>query len=45
MNWEQLWTQTEALVVLEDWRWQYNHIRPHRSLSYITSVSFAQNPP
>ena len=42
LNREQLWTLTEARVVLEDWRWKYNHIRPHRSLGYITPMSFAQ---
>ena len=39
---EQLWTLTEARVVLEDWRWKYNHLRPHRSLGYITPLKFAQ---
>ena len=39
---EQLWTLTEARVVLEDWRWKYNHVRPHRSLGYITPLAFAQ---
>ena len=39
---EQLWTLTEARVVIEDWRWKYNHIRPHRSLGYITPIQFAQ---
>ena len=39
---EQLWTLTEARVVLEDWRWTYNHVRPHRSLGYITPLAFAQ---
>lgn len=33
---------TEARVVLEDWRWKYNNIRPHRSLGYITPIRFAQ---
>ena len=42
---EQLWTLTEARVVLEDWRWKYNHIRPHRSLGYITPLKFAQKEP
>lgn len=42
LNREQLWTLTETRVVLEDWRWQYNHVRPHRSLGYITPISFAQ---
>ena len=42
LNREQLWTLTEARVVLEDWRWKYNHVRPHRSLGYITPLAFAQ---
>ena len=42
LNREQLWTLTEARVVLEDWRWTYNHVRPHRSLGYITPLEFAQ---
>ena len=42
LNREQLWTLTEARVVLEDWRWKYNHVRPHRSLGYITPREFAQ---
>ena len=42
LNREQLWTLTEARVVLEDWRWTYNHVRPHRSLEYITPLAFAQ---
>ena len=39
---EQLWTRPEARVVIEDWRWKYNPIRPHRSLGYITPIQFAQ---
>lgn len=42
LNREQLWTLTEARVVIEDWRWKYNNIRPHRSLGYITPLEFAQ---
>lgn len=42
---EQVWTLTEARVVLEDWQWKYNHIRPHRSLGYITPLKFAQQEP
>jgi hypothetical protein len=42
MSREQLWTLTEARVVIEDWRWKYNNIRPHRSLGYITPLEFAQ---
>lgn len=29
-------------MVLEDWRWKYNHVRAHRSLGYITPLAFAQ---
>lgn len=39
---ELLYTLTEARVVLEDWRWKYNHLRPHRSLGYMTPLRFAQ---
>ncbi len=43
LNREQLWTLTEARVVIEDWRWLYNHVRPHRSLGNITPQRFAEN--
>ena len=36
LNREQLWTLTEARVVIGDWRWKYNNIRPHGSPSYIS---------
>ena len=39
---EQLWTLTKAQVVAEDWRWKYNHFRPHRSLGYIIPIQSAQ---
>lgn len=39
---EQLRTLTEARVVVGDWRWKYNNIRPHRSLGYISPMKFAQ---
>ena len=42
LNREQMWTLTEARVVIEDWRWKYNNYRPHRSLGYITPIEFAQ---
>jgi hypothetical protein len=29
--------------VIEDWRWKYNHVRPHRSLGYITPNEYAQD--
>jgi hypothetical protein len=34
-------TLSEARVVIEDWRWKYNYLRPHRSLGYITPLEFA----
>jgi len=43
LNREELWTLTEARVVIEDWRWKYNHVRPHRSLGYITPNEYAQD--
>ena len=43
LNREEFWTLTEARVVIEDWRWKYNHVRPHRSLGYITPNEFAQD--
>ena len=43
VNREQLWTLTEARVVIEDWRWLYHYVRPHRSLGNITPQRFAEN--
>ena len=43
LNREQLWTLTEARVVIEDWRWLYNNVRPHRSLGNITPRRFAED--
>ena len=42
LNREQLWTLSEARVVIKDWCWKYNNIRPHRSLGYITPLEFTQ---
>lgn len=42
---EQLWTLSEARVVLEDWRNEYNHIRPHKSLNLQTPKEFAADAP
>ena len=42
LNREQLWTLTEARVVIEDWRWLYNNVRPHRSLGNITPRGFTE---
>ena len=38
---EQLWTLSEARVVLEDWRREYNYVRPHKSLGLETPKRFA----
>ena len=43
LNREQLWTLTEARVVIEDWRCLYNHVRPHRSLGNVTPRRFAED--
>lgn len=42
LNSEQLWRLTEARVVIEDWRWKYNNVRPHCPLGYFSSIRFAQ---
>lgn len=41
LNREQLWTLTEARVVIEDFRRDYNHDRPHSKLGYQSPVPFA----
>ncbi|MBT3594966.1 MAG: transposase [Verrucomicrobia bacterium] len=42
INRVQMWTLTEACVVIDDWRWKYNNHHPDRSLGYITPLEFAQ---
>lgn len=39
---EQLWTLSEARVVLEDWRREYNTLRPHKSLQLKTPKEVAR---
>ncbi len=34
LNGEIFYTLHEAKVLLERWRWHYNHVRPHSSLGY-----------
>ena len=34
LNGEIFYTVREAKVLLERWRWHYNHVRPHSSLGY-----------
>lgn len=41
LNREELWTLTEARVVIEDFRRQYNHERPHSKLRYESPAGFA----
>ena len=41
LNREQLWTLTEARVVIEDFRVKYNTRRPHSKLGYRSPVKFA----
>jgi transposase InsO family protein len=41
LNREQLWTLTEARVVIEDYRSEYNLRRPHSQLGYISPSCFA----
>ncbi len=36
LNREQLWTLTEARVVIGDYRSQYNQLRPHSRLGYLS---------
>jgi glycosyltransferase involved in cell wall biosynthesis len=45
LNREWFFTLTEARVVIEDWRWKYNNLRPHRSLGYLTPLKFALKAP
>jgi transposase InsO family protein len=32
----------EAQLLLDDWRLEYNHYRPHQSLNYMTPVEYAR---
>jgi len=43
LNREQLWTLTEARVVIEDYRRHYNQFRPHSKLGYLSPARFAAN--
>ncbi len=36
---ERFHSLTEAQVVIEDWRWQYTHDRPHSALGYQTPAT------
>lgn len=41
LNREQLWTLTEARVVIGDYRSEYNQLRPHSRLGYQSPARFA----
>lgn len=41
LNREQLWTLTEARVVIEDFRREYNQLRPHSKLGYQSPATYA----
>ena len=41
LNREELWTLTEARVVVGDYRRQYNEVRPHSRLGYESPAAFA----
>ncbi len=43
LNMELFSSMTEAIVIIEDWRREYNEIRPHSSLGYLTPVEFSKN--
>ncbi len=41
LNRELFYSVKEAKVIVEDWRMEYNHHRPHSSLGYRTPAEFA----
>lgn len=41
LNREQFFSVKEAKVLVENWRLEYNHHRPHSSLNYMTPAAFA----
>ena len=41
LNIEEFWSLTEARVVIEDWRIEYNTWRPHSSLGGLTPAEYA----
>ena len=43
LNREQLHTLTEARVVIGDYREEYNRLRPHSRLGYLSPAAYAQN--
>jgi putative transposase len=45
LNMEWFRSRAEAKVIIEVWRKQYNHVRPHSSLSYLTPNEFINQLP
>lgn len=43
LNRELLGSLLEARVILDDWRDQYNNVRPHSSLNYQSPMAFASS--
>ena len=35
-------TLLEAQLLLDDWRLEYNHYRPHQALNYMTPAEYAR---
>ena len=44
LNGEIFYTLQEAQVLIENWRWEYNHMRPHSSLGYRPPAPEARLP-
>lgn len=44
LNREAFYSLAEARVIIEDWRHEYNHIRPHSSLNYQPPAPLARLP-
>lgn len=43
LNRELFSTLLEAQVLIEEWRREYNEVRPHSSIGYLTPAEFAKN--
>ena len=44
LNGEIFYTLAEARVLIERWRWEYNHVRSHSSLGYLPPAPAAWVP-
>jgi len=42
LNRELFTSVLEAQIIVEEWRQEYNQVRPHSSLGYMTAVEFSQ---